>query len=149
MLAEKLRGRGWAVGEINGERCRRRRTRTTPLAFQTGQLDAVIFTVTESISLHRGEMPGGERERSLVVHDMRHQRSSFSRSRAAATATASGRDLLRLCRGHGGGEGRRDGDRADGGDGRAWPGDDTTFIEEIAALIEDAARLATRGPGAH
>jgi hypothetical protein len=24
------------------------------------------------ISLHQGEMPGGERERSLVVHDLRH-----------------------------------------------------------------------------
>ncbi len=23
-------------------------------------------------SLHRGEMPGGERERGLVIHDMRH-----------------------------------------------------------------------------
>ena len=42
------------------------------LAFQTGELDAIVFTVTESISLHRGEMPGGERERSLLVHDMRH-----------------------------------------------------------------------------
>jgi len=32
----------------------------------------VVFTVAESISLHRGEMPGGDRERSLIVHDMRH-----------------------------------------------------------------------------
>lgn len=71
MLAEALRGRGWAVGEINGERSGAVNEETR-IAFQTGQIDAVIFTVTESISLHRGEMPGGERERSLVIHDMRH-----------------------------------------------------------------------------
>ncbi|KQU51914.1 restriction endonuclease subunit R [Bosea sp. Leaf344] len=71
MLAERLRGHGWAVGEINGENSGAANEETR-LAFQTGRLDAVIFTVTESISLHRGEMEGGERERSLVVHDMRH-----------------------------------------------------------------------------
>ncbi len=71
MLADALRGRGWRVGEINGERSGLQNEETR-LSFQTGQLDAVIFTVTESISLHRGEMPGGERERSLVIHDMRH-----------------------------------------------------------------------------
>jgi hypothetical protein len=71
MLADALRGRGWRVGEINGERTGLQNEETR-IAFQTGQLDAVIFTVTESISLHRGEMLGGERERSLVIHDMRH-----------------------------------------------------------------------------
>jgi len=71
MLAERLRGHGWAVGEINGENSGAANEETR-LAFQTGRLDAVIFTVTESISLHRGEMEGGGRERSLVVHDMRH-----------------------------------------------------------------------------
>lgn len=71
MLAEALRGHGWRVGEINGERSGAANEETR-IAFQTGQLDAVIFTVTESISLHRGEMAGGERERSLVIHDMRH-----------------------------------------------------------------------------
>jgi hypothetical protein len=71
MLAEALRGHGWRVGEINGERSGVV-NEDTRIAFQTGQLDAVIFTVTESISLHRGEMAGGERARSLVIHDMRH-----------------------------------------------------------------------------
>jgi hypothetical protein len=71
MLADRLRARGWGVGEINGERSGTANEETR-LAFQTGRLDAVIFTVTESISLHRGEMAGGERERSLVIHDMRH-----------------------------------------------------------------------------
>ncbi|MFD2262175.1 DEAD/DEAH box helicase family protein [Lacibacterium aquatile] len=71
LLAEKLAGRGWRVGEINGERTGET-NETTRIAFQTGELDVVIFTVTESISLHRGEMPGGDRERSLVIHDMRH-----------------------------------------------------------------------------
>lgn len=71
MLAETLRGRGWVVGEINGTQTGDA-NETVRIAFQTGQLDAVLFTVTESISLHRGELPGGDRDRSLVVHDMRH-----------------------------------------------------------------------------
>lgn len=71
MLAETLSGRGWRVGEINGERTGEV-NEATRIAFQTGALDAAVFTVTESISLHRGELPGGERERSLIVHDMRH-----------------------------------------------------------------------------
>ncbi|MEX6508712.1 SNF2-related protein [Jiella sp. M17.18] len=71
MLADSLRGHGWKVGEINGEQSGEANERTR-VAFQTGALDVVIFTVTESISLHRGEMAGGDRERSLVVHDMRH-----------------------------------------------------------------------------
>ena len=71
MLAETLRGKGWRVGEINGQ-LSGEANEAVRIAFQTGELDAVIFTVTESISLHRGEMPGGERERSLVVHDLRH-----------------------------------------------------------------------------
>ncbi|MCE7027556.1 SNF2-related protein [Jiella avicenniae] len=71
MLADGLRGQGWSVGEINGDQSGEA-NEATRAAFQTGRLDAVVFTVTESISLHRGEMPGGDRERSLVVHDMRH-----------------------------------------------------------------------------
>lgn len=71
LLAEKLAGRGWAVGEINGTRSGEG-NEATRIAFQRGELDAVVFTLTESISLHQGELPGGDRERSLVVHDMRH-----------------------------------------------------------------------------
>ncbi|MBC8128720.1 MAG: DEAD/DEAH box helicase family protein, partial [Rhizobiaceae bacterium] len=71
MLSEKLSGRGWAVGEINGRQSGEA-NEAVRIAFQTGRLDAVVFTVSESISLHQGEMPGGERERSLVIHDMRH-----------------------------------------------------------------------------
>ncbi|KGM30128.1 hypothetical protein, partial [Inquilinus limosus] len=59
------------VGEINGTQSGET-NEAVRIAFQTGRLDAVLFTVTESISLHRGELPGGERDRSLVVHDMRH-----------------------------------------------------------------------------
>lgn len=71
MLAEKLAGRGWRVGSITGEYSGEA-NEATRIAFQTGKLDAVVFTVTESISLHKAEMPGGERERALVVHDLRH-----------------------------------------------------------------------------
>ena len=71
LMAERLGGAGWAVGEINGNHSGEA-NEATRVAFQKGEIDAVLFTVTESISLHQGEMPGGERERSLVVHDMRH-----------------------------------------------------------------------------
>ncbi len=71
MLAERLSGKGWSVGEINGTQSGEANERIR-VAFQRGELDAVVLTVTESISLHQGELPGGERERSLVVHDMRH-----------------------------------------------------------------------------
>ena len=67
----KLAGRHWRVGEINGRQSSEV-NEAVRVAFQTGQLDIVVFTVTESISLHRNEMPGGERDRALIVHDMRH-----------------------------------------------------------------------------
>ena len=59
------------VCEINGTRSGDE-NETARVAFQTGEYDAVVFTVTESISLHRGEMPGSDKRRSLIVHDMRH-----------------------------------------------------------------------------
>src|SRR5688500_17492074 len=62
---------GWRDGTITGEHTGEA-NEATRIAFQTGKLDAVVFTVTESISLHKAEMPGGERERALVVHDLRH-----------------------------------------------------------------------------
>ncbi|WP_375459982.1 SNF2-related protein [uncultured Enterovirga sp.] len=71
LLSETLRGRHWRVREINGERSADE-NEAARVAFQTGECDAVVFTVTESISLHRGEMSGGDKPRSLVVHDMRH-----------------------------------------------------------------------------
>jgi hypothetical protein len=70
-MLEKLNGHGWKAGEINGTRTGEA-NEATRIDFQTGALDVVIFTVTESISLHRGEMPGGERDRALIIHDMRH-----------------------------------------------------------------------------
>lgn len=76
MLVAELKGRGWSVGEINGANGSGSRSvdlnEETRVAFQSGRLDAVVFTVTESISLHQGELPGGARDRSLVIHDLRH-----------------------------------------------------------------------------
>jgi hypothetical protein len=71
LLADTLRGRGWAVGTIDGT-ATTEQNEAVRTAFQTGLADVVIFTVTESISLHRNEMPGGDKVRSLVVHDMRY-----------------------------------------------------------------------------
>lgn len=70
-LLSALQGRGRRVGAIDGERtgAENEAVRT---AFQSGRLDVVVFTVSESISLHARELAGGERVRSLVIHDMRH-----------------------------------------------------------------------------
>ena len=72
MLPDTLRGARLARRRDQRHADRARRNEAARVAFQTGALDVVVFTVTESISLHGGEMAGGERERSLVVHDMRH-----------------------------------------------------------------------------
>ena len=71
LLEESLRARGWRVGRITGE-SDADTNEATRIAFQTGELDVVVFTVTESISLHQGEMPGGDAPRALVVHDLRY-----------------------------------------------------------------------------
>ncbi|MFE1600493.1 SNF2-related protein [Methylobacterium sp. ID0610] len=71
LLAATLRGQGWRVEAIDGTRPAEA-SEEARLAFQRGEADVVVFTVTEAISLHRGELPGGEAPRSLVVHDMRH-----------------------------------------------------------------------------
>ena len=92
MLAEKLRGLGRPVGEINGADDGRRE-RGDPHRVPDGQLvDAVIFTVTELIfASHRGEMEGGERDTvACRPPTCATAPSSSSRSRAAATATGSG-----------------------------------------------------------
>lgn len=70
-LVEALRAAGWRADSITGTRAGEV-NEATRLAFQGGDLDAVVFTVTESISLHEGEMPGGTRPRALIVHDLRH-----------------------------------------------------------------------------
>ncbi len=70
-LVQTLNARGWRVGAINGEQ-QSDLNESTRVAFQTGKLDVVVFTVTESISLHEGEMPGGNKTRALIIHDMRH-----------------------------------------------------------------------------
>ena len=71
MLAEKLRGRGYTVAELNGTQTGDQ-NEAVRIAFQSGRLDALLFTVTESISLHEGEIAGGDRRRALVIHDLRH-----------------------------------------------------------------------------
>lgn len=42
------------------------------LAFQRGQTRVCLFSVTEAISLHQGEEPGGDAPRVTLVHDSRY-----------------------------------------------------------------------------
>ena len=70
-LLTALESRGWRVGAIDGTQDAEA-NEAVRQSFQMGDIDAVVFTVSESISLHQGELPGGERTRALVIHDMRH-----------------------------------------------------------------------------
>jgi len=137
MLAEALRRRDRRVCEINGERPADA-NEAARMAFQTGACDAVVFTVTESISLHRGEMPGGQKARSLVVHDMRHSAIQLQQIEgrchrdgeraviyyAFAENTVEERIAATVVT------------RMAAMDGMA--GDDTAVMEEIARIIETA-----------
>jgi hypothetical protein len=137
MLADALRRAGWRVCEINGERSANE-NETARIAFQTGECDVVVFTVTESISLHRGEMPGGDRERSLIVHDMRH--SAIQLQQVEGRCHRDGqRALIYYAFAEGTIEERIAATvvtRMAAMDGMA--GDDTSVMEEIARVIEEA-----------
>jgi hypothetical protein len=146
LLADGLRGRGWRVGEINGEK-RGGENEATRIAFQTGQLDAVVFTVTESISLHRGELPGGERERSLIIHDMRHSAVELAQVEGRAHRDGQ-RALIYYAFAEGTVEEKvavRAVARMAAMDGMA--GDDTSALEEMARVIEDGADEMGVAPG--
>lgn len=137
-LEQKLAAGGWRVGQINGER-ETAANEATRLAFQTGRLDAVIFTVTESISLHRGEMPGGDRDRALILHDMRHSAVQLQQIEgrchrdgqqatiyyAFAEGTVEEQIAARVV------------GRMAAMDGMA--GDDTAELDDIARMIDDLA----------
>ena len=107
-------------------------------SFQTGECEVVVFTVTESISLHQGEMVGGERERSLVVHDMRH--SAIQLQQVEGRCHRDGQQaLIYYAFAEGTIEERIAAtvvSRMAAMDGMA--GDDTSVTEDIARLIEAA-----------
>jgi hypothetical protein len=138
LLAAVLAARQWRIGRITGA-LSAAENEATRLDFQSGRLDVVAFTATESISLHEGELPGGGAPRALVAHDLRYSAIQMAqiegrchRNGKAATiwyafaeatieehiaATVIARMLAM--------------------DGMA--GDDTTLLAAIAAIIEAAA----------
>jgi hypothetical protein len=143
MLDEQLSARGFRVARITGEQSAAE-NEAVRVAFQSGRLDVVAFTPTESISLHEGELPGGERPRALVVHDVRYSAIQMAQiegrchrngkaatvwyafaedtveEKVAATAVARMRAM----------------------DGMA--GDDTAMLDEIAEVIERAVAERSR-----
>ena len=148
LLAETLRARRWGFCEINGERSGDL-NEAARVAFQTGDCDAVVFTVTESISLHRGELAGGDKPRSLIVHDMRHSAIQLQQIQgrchrdgeraviyyAFAENTVEERIAATVV------------NRISAMDGMA--GDDTSVADEIARVIaESVARRAELGDAA-
>jgi hypothetical protein len=142
MLGELLTARGWRVGRITGERSAAQ-NEATRLEFQTGCLDAVIFTPTESISLHEGEMPGGDKPRALVVHDLRYSAIQMAQiegrchrnGKAATVWYAFAEDTVEEK------VAQRVIARMLAMDGMA--GDDTAMLEEIAGVLDEAALRRT------
>jgi hypothetical protein len=147
LLAEALRGRHWRVCEINGQQSGEA-NEAARIGFQTGEYGAVIFTVTESISLHRGELPGGEKLRSLIIHDMRHSAIQLQQIEgrchrdgqraviyyAFAEDTVEERIAATVVR------------RMGAMDGMA--GDDTLIADEIARVIADSVARRTEAQDA-
>lgn len=70
-IREDLEGSGVACSVIHGEVLGDERE-AERLSFQRGQRRVCLFSVTESISLHEGEEPGGEWPRVTLVHDPRY-----------------------------------------------------------------------------
>jgi hypothetical protein len=71
LLASALEARHRRVGRITGAMSAAE-NEATRIDFQSGRLEIVAFTATESISLHEGELPGGGAPRALVAHDLRY-----------------------------------------------------------------------------
>ena len=109
----------------------------------------MVFTVTESISLHRRELPGGDKPRSLIVHDMRHSAIQLQQIEgrchrdgeraviyyAFAEDTVEERIAATVVT------------RMSAMDGMA--GDDTSLADEIArVIVESVARRAELGDAA-
>jgi hypothetical protein len=69
-IAKRLAAEGVETGIVDGSVSADARE-AERVRFQTGQLRALCFTVEESISLHEGEMPGGDAPRALLIHDLR------------------------------------------------------------------------------
>jgi hypothetical protein len=147
LLAETLRRRNWHVCEINGQGSAEA-NEAARIAFQTGDCEVVVFTVTESISLHQGEMPGGDKPRSLIVHDMRHSAIQLQQIEgrchrdgqhaviyyAFAEDTVEERIAATVV------------SRMAAMDGMA--GDDTAIADEIARVIADSAAVRADRPDA-
>jgi hypothetical protein len=144
-LVEALRAAGWRAEAITGTRSGDV-NEATRLAFQMGQLDAVIFTVTESISLHQGEMPGGEKPRALIVHDLRH--SAIQLAQIEGRCHRDGRQATIY---YALAEGTVEESIAATVVGRmtsmeAMAGEDTALLDAIAAAIGEASQAEMREP---
>jgi hypothetical protein len=138
MIEEVLRDRGWRVDQINGKR-RAEENEATRNAYQSGDLDVAIFTVTESISLHQGELPGGDRPRAQVIHDMRHSAVQLQQIEGRSNRDGSGAVVYYTYAEDTVEEAitARVVTRMASMDGMA--GDDTAMLDEIAQIIEAAA----------
>jgi hypothetical protein len=140
MLAETLVGRGWRVGRITGL-SNAAENEATRIAFQTGRLDVVAFTPTEAISLQEGELPGGDRPRALIVHDLRYSAIQMAQiegrchrnGKAAAVWYAFAEDTVEET------VAATVVARMLAMDGMA--GDDTALLEAIAGVIEAAVTV--------
>lgn len=69
-LVAGLKKAGLRCAQIDGSQNAAERERQR-LLFQTGEADAIVFTIEEGISLHEGEKIANDKRRALLIHDLR------------------------------------------------------------------------------
>lgn len=69
-LEEELRSRKLRTTGLHGKTAASEREAARE-SFQRGEVDVILFTVEEGISLHQGELLADDAPRALVVHDLR------------------------------------------------------------------------------
>ena len=95
LLAETLRGRRWRVCEINGERTAEL-NEAARIAFQTGECDAVVFTVTNRSRSIGANCRAGKSLAPSSFTTCATAPFSFSKSRGVAIAMGNVRSFTML-----------------------------------------------------
>jgi SNF2 family DNA or RNA helicase len=136
-LCEQLQAKGITVARIDGSMSADERE-VDRIAFQTGDAQAIVFTVTEGVSLHAGEVAAGANmiERAMIIHDIRY--SALDQHQIEGRTHRDGQNAIAY---YAFAEGTieeqivsRTIDRLS--DMATMLGDDTTWVAEMTALLD-------------
>ena len=136
-LCEQLGAKGISVARIDGSMTADERE-VDRIAFQTGDAQVIVFTVTEGVSLHAGEVAAGANavERAMIIHDIRY--SALDQHQIEGRTHRDGQNAIAY---YAFAEGTieeqivsRTIDRLS--DMATMLGDDTTWVAEMTALLD-------------